>query len=91
MAELREYDLLILGGGNAALCAAITAREAGLSVAIIECAPIPMRGGNSRHTRNMRTMHAGPLPPLTGAYPEDEYWDDLLKVTGGLTDERSRA
>src|SRR5688572_16224559 len=47
-----------------------------------------MRGGNSRHTRNMRTMHAGPLAPLTGAYPEDEYWEDLLKVTGGLTDER---
>lgn len=84
----REYDLLILGGGNAALCAAITAREAGLSVAMVECAPLPMRGGNSRHTRNMRTMHAGPLPPLTGAYPEGEYWDDLLKVTGGLTDER---
>jgi len=36
----------------------------------------------------MRTMHAGPLPPLTGAYPEQEYWEDLLKVTGGLTDEK---
>jgi tricarballylate dehydrogenase len=84
----REWDVLVAGGGNAALCAAITAREAGLTVLLVECAPEPMRGGNSRHTRNMRTMHAGPLPPLTGAYPEQEYWEDLLKVTGGLTDER---
>jgi tricarballylate dehydrogenase len=36
----------------------------------------------------MRTMHEGPLDVLTGAYPEAEYWEDLLKVTGGLTDER---
>ena len=82
------WDLLILGGGNAALCAAITARSHGLSVLIVEAAPIDFRGGNSRHTRNMRTMHEGPLAPLTEAYPEEEYWQDLLKVTGGLTDER---
>jgi tricarballylate dehydrogenase len=84
----RTYDLLILGGGNAALCAAITARRSGLAVLVVEAAPVHYRGGNSRHTRNMRTMHAGPLDVLTGAYPEEEYWQDLLKVTGGLTDER---
>jgi tricarballylate dehydrogenase len=84
----RVYDVLVLGGGNAGLCAALTAREAGASVAIVESAPKHMRGGNSRHTRNMRTMHAEPAGPMTDAYPEDEYWDDLLKVTGGLTDER---
>jgi tricarballylate dehydrogenase len=83
----RVYDVLVLGGGNAGLCAAITAREAGASVAIVESAPKHLRGGNSRHTRNMRTMHTGPVGPMTGAYPEDEYWEDLLKVTGGLTDE----
>ncbi|HUP30226.1 MAG TPA: FAD-dependent tricarballylate dehydrogenase TcuA [Usitatibacter sp.] len=82
------FDLLVLGGGNAALCAAITARRAGLSVLVVESAPRPFRGGNSRHTRNMRTMHSGPLDVLTQAYPEEEYWQDLLKVTGGLTDER---
>jgi tricarballylate dehydrogenase len=84
----RTYDLLILGGGNAGLCAALAARTQGLTVLVVESAPVHFRGGNSRHTRNMRTMHTGPLDVLTGAYPEQEYWEDLLKVTGGLTDER---
>ena len=84
----RDFDLLILGGGNAALCAALTARRHGLSVLVVEVAPAHFRGGNSRHTRNMRTMHSGPLDVLTDAYPEQEYWEDLHKVTGGLTDER---
>jgi tricarballylate dehydrogenase len=84
----RPYDLLIVGGGNAALCAAICAREHGLDVLVVESAPIHFRGGNSRHTRNMRTMHDAPLETLSAAYPESEYWDDLLKVTGGLTDEQ---
>src|SRR5258705_12989801 len=82
------YDLLVLGGGNAGLCAAITAARARLSVLIVESAPIDFRGGNSRHTRNMRTMHAGPLDVLSDAYPEEEYWQDLLKGTEGLTNER---
>jgi tricarballylate dehydrogenase len=59
-----------------------------LNVLIVVSAPIDMRGGNSRHTRNMRTMHSAPLDVLSDAYPEEEYWQDLLKVTGGLTDER---
>ena len=83
----RRYDVLVIGGGNAALCAALTARSRGLDVLVVESAPIHFRGGNSRHTRNMRTMHERPLDPLADAYPEEEYWQDLLKVTGGLTDE----
>ena len=84
----RAFDVLVLGGGNAALCAALAAREAGARVLLLEAAPVAMRGGNSRHTRNMRTMHAAPWGPLADAYPEEEYWQDLAKVTGGLTDER---
>ncbi len=83
----RTYDVLVIGGGNAALCAAVTAREAGASVLLLESAPKPFRGGNSRHTRNFRGMHAAPTKVLTGSYLEDEYWDDLKRVTGGNTDE----
>ena len=84
----RIYDVLILGGGNAALCAAITARRAGATVLVVESAPMHFRGGNSRHTRNLRCMHDAPADVLTDAYPEEEYWDDLVKVTGGLTNEK---
>ncbi|WP_299613258.1 FAD-dependent tricarballylate dehydrogenase TcuA [uncultured Tateyamaria sp.] len=80
-------DIVVIGGGNAALCAAITAAEAGARVLILEAAPKPYRGGNSRHTRNFRCMHRGPLGPLVDSYSEDEYFDDLLKVTAGKTDE----
>ncbi|MEM9783534.1 MAG: FAD-dependent tricarballylate dehydrogenase TcuA [Pseudomonadota bacterium] len=81
-------DVLVVGGGNAALCAAIEAAEAGKSVLLLEAAPKTYRGGNSRHTRNFRCRHDGPLGVLTGSYGEDEYYDDLLKVTKGQTDER---
>ena len=84
----RIYDVLILGGGNAALCAAIEAAHAGRSVLVLECAPRDFRGGNSRHTRNLRCMHDAPADVLVGSYPEDEYWQDLVKVTDGETSER---
>jgi tricarballylate dehydrogenase len=80
-------DVLVVGGGNAALCAAITALEHGARVTILECAPVEFRGGNSRHTRNLRCMHDAPSGVLTQTYPEAEYFDDLLRVTGGDTDE----
>ncbi len=80
-------DVLVIGGGNAALCAALMAREAGASVLLLEAAPREWRGGNSAHTRNLRCMHEAPQDVLTEAYPEEEYWQDLLKVTGGQTDE----
>ena len=81
-------DVLVVGGGNAALCAALTAREAGASVLLLEASPRAWRGGNSQHTRNIRCMHEGPEDVLMDAYPEEEFWQDLLKVTGGQTDER---
>lgn len=81
-----DYDVAIIGGGNAALCAAITAAEAGAKVIILEAAPKAYRGGNSRHTRNFRCMHTGPLGPLIESYSEEEYLADLLKVTDGKTD-----
>ncbi len=83
-----EYDIAVIGGGNAALCAAMTAAERGAKVVVLETAPKTYRGGNSRHTRNFRCMHSTPLGPLVEAYGEDEYFEDLLKVTGGKTDEK---
>ncbi len=80
-------DVLVIGGGNAALCAALMAAEAGSSVTLLEAAPREWRGGNSAHTRNLRCMHDAPQDVLVEAYPEEEFWQDLLKVTGGLTNE----
>jgi tricarballylate dehydrogenase len=81
-------DVLVIGGGNAALCAALMAREAGASVMLLEASPREWRGGNSQHTRNLRCMHDGPQDVLVDSYTEEEYWQDLLKTTGGLTDEK---
>lgn len=82
-----DWDVIIVGGGNAALCAAIEAAEAGRKVLLLEGAPKPYRGGNSRHTRNFRCMHHGPLSVLSDSYEIDEYFDDLMRVTKGETNE----
>ena len=81
------YDVAVLGGGNAALCAALAAAGRGARVIVVERAPRHFRGGNSRHTRNLRCMHAAPTDVLTDAYTEDEFMADVLRVTGGVTNE----
>ncbi|OYY12983.1 MAG: FAD-binding dehydrogenase [Azorhizobium sp. 39-67-5] len=83
----QRHDVLVVGGGNAALCAAIAARREGASVKVLEAAPRFYRGGNTRHTRNMRCAHDTATDTLTGPYTEDEFWDDLKRVTQGHTDE----
>ena len=84
-----EYctDVLIVGGGNAALTAAMSARERGVRVTVLEASPIEVRGGNSRHTRNIRYIHDTGNAFLTGPYLEEECYKDLLLVTKGNTNE----
>ncbi|WP_206456218.1 FAD-dependent tricarballylate dehydrogenase TcuA [Aurantimonas marina] len=84
----KRWDVLVAGGGNAALCAAIAARREGRSVLVVEAAPKFYRGGNTRHTRNMRCAHDAATETLSGPYGEAEFFDDLMLVTAGNTDER---
>src|ERR671922_728890 len=88
MADLtRPFDVLVVGGGNAGLCAAITARRAGARVLVLEGAIKDFRGGNSRHTRDIRYMHQSATEYVTGPYTEQEFWEDLRHVTGDDTNE----
>jgi len=55
-----SYDVVVVGAGNAALCAALAARESGVSVLVLECAPQAECGGNSRFTAGaMRVAYNG--------------------------------
>ena len=94
--------VVVVGGGNAALNAAIAAREAGAEVTLLERAPHALRGGNSRFTAGaMRTVYNGVedlrrlMPDLTpgeigrtdfGAYSREQFYDDLGRVTQYRTD-----
>src|SRR6201996_6621848 len=80
-------DVLVVGGGSAALCAAIAARRGGASVRMVECAPVTLRGGNTRHARNFRLMHDRPEWYVPDSYGEDAFFKDLVRVTRGATDE----
>src|ERR1700704_2379722 len=95
--EAQSYDVVVLGGGNAALCAALSAAEQGAKVALIERAPEAKRGGNSNFTGGgFRMVHHGAqdikrvVPDLSdadiartdfGEYSAEDYLDDLGRST----------
>jgi len=95
-------DVLVIGAGNAALCAALSAKEHGCSVEILECAPESERGGNTAFTAGaMRVVYNGAedlqrlMPDLTqadldmtdfGSYPKKSFYDDMGRVTNFRAD-----
>ena len=97
-----NYDVVVVGAGNAGLCAALSARESGASVLVLERAPFAERGGNTAFTAGaMRVAYRGAedivelCPELTeeelaitdfGTYTEEEFYDDLCRVTEYRTD-----
>ena len=80
---MEDADVLVVGGGNAAMCAALEAADRGARVVVLESAPEHMRGGNTRHTRNIRCAHDTSDRYSPGAYKDDEFLEDLIGVTGG--------
>jgi tricarballylate dehydrogenase len=97
LVELGPVDVLVIGAGNAALCAALTAREGGATVEVLECAPESERGGNTAFTAGaMRVVYNGAddlwklMPDLTqadmdvtdfGTYTKDLFYEDMGRVT----------
>jgi tricarballylate dehydrogenase len=84
----QDWDVVVIGGGNAALVSALSARETGARVLVLERAPLEFRGGNSRHTRNVRCVHAAADDYNTGAYLFEELWKDLCGVGTGPSNEK---
>jgi tricarballylate dehydrogenase len=90
------YDVIVVGGGNAALCAALSAREHSKRVLVLERAPEEESGGNSRFTAGlMRVVYNGvddlkKLIELSddevartdfGTYTAEQFLDDMARVT----------
>jgi tricarballylate dehydrogenase len=92
-----DYDVIVVGAGNAAFCAALSAEEKGCRVLVLECAPKELNGGNSRFTAGaIRFAYNGVedlkkiMPDLSpseientdfGTYTEDAFFDDMFRVT----------
>jgi tricarballylate dehydrogenase len=63
-------DVVVVGAGNAALCAALAAREGGAEVLVLEKAPQPQRGGNSYYTGGLMRFPYDGVADLVGGFPE---------------------
>ena len=97
-----DYDVVVVGAGNAAMCSALAAEEVGAKVLVLEAATEDLGGGNTRYTAGaIRTVYNGVedlrelMPDLTdaecaitdfGTYTEDQFFDDMFRVTEYRTD-----
>ena len=97
-----QYDVVVVGAGNAALCAALSAQENGAKVLVLEKSPESERGGNSAFAgAYMRFVYngaediislAGDLSPEEiaisdfGTYTEEQFFDDMARITQNRTD-----
>ena len=100
--DQNAYDVIVVGGGNAALTAAISASNMGAKVLLLEKAPSHLRGGNSYFTGGLfrfsysQFEEIESLLPNLGPeerdsismqpYPVDKFYSDVMKVTEGLSD-----
>ena len=87
----RRVDVLVVGGGNAGMCAALEASKAGARVLVCEKGMPVYRGGNSRHTRDIRYRHEAPDEYTTGRYSADDFRADIERVSAGLDYDRELA
>ena len=94
---MSSKKVIVVGAGNAGLCAALAAREQGANVLVLECAPEAERGGNSRFTAGaIRVAYEGVeelralMPDLSdeevnttdfGQYTREQFFDDIARVT----------
>jgi tricarballylate dehydrogenase len=94
---MQDYDVIVVGAGNAAFCAALAAQEQGAKVLVLEAAPEDESGGNSRFTAgSIRVVYNGVediqtlVPDLTeaeiattdfGTYTAEKFFDDMALVT----------
>lgn len=86
MTSSEPVDVLVIGGGIAGLCAAIEAAQAGAAVRLLEAAPYAWRGGNSRHSRNLRLAHDDETPWQPGRYTAAEFAAELRAAAGAASD-----
>lgn len=102
MYSIQNYDVVVVGAGNAALCAAIAAKENGAQVLVLERGPVEKRGGNSFFTdgairvayNNFNDIRKI-IPDITDEeaekivmpeYTQSDFYEDLMRVTEGNSD-----